>query len=390
MTTIMMAAVMLSAGSLWAQDATEAKAEHAATPWVGVRLQPVGAALAAQMKLDGSGLVVENIATGSPAEKAGVERYDVIVKIGNEPVSSDAAQFAAHVAKLEAGQRVRLTLLRDGKRRRVNVVLAQRPCEPVAYAYQPEEDVAWTDHYRVGQQLVRAEPGSVVTINGREIRIPRVLASLPDNFVATTEVEVKGDAAVARIRRKENGKSLTVERRSDGVMVVTRADSRAEGDDQERVAEFDTVEALQAGDTEAYELFQSVGEPRKMLHLTVPSIAPEVMAKVRRKVADTREDIAELSDQAGREIGDLLERMDVEAERIGSEWMAELRELVDSVRQSPEGSAREFEIDENGRITVHLRSDEGDMTLRFKDENDLREKAPALHEAYKALLSGGN
>lgn len=68
---------------------TEIK-EHGALRevWVGVHVQEIPAALAESLDLEtNAGVIVANVDKGSPADKAGIERGDVIRKIGNDTIS---------------------------------------------------------------------------------------------------------------------------------------------------------------------------------------------------------------------------------------------------------------------------------------------------------------
>jgi len=56
--------------------------------WVGVHVQEIPASLAESLDLEtNAGVIVANVDKGSPADKAGIERGDVIRKIGNDVIS---------------------------------------------------------------------------------------------------------------------------------------------------------------------------------------------------------------------------------------------------------------------------------------------------------------
>lgn len=60
------------------------------------------------------GAVVEDVAPGSPAEAAGLQRYDVILRMQNRPVAN-AGSVLATVGIAEPGTRLSLTYLRGGR-----------------------------------------------------------------------------------------------------------------------------------------------------------------------------------------------------------------------------------------------------------------------------------
>ena len=71
------------------------------------------------------GVIVQNVVKGSPAERAGLERNDVIVEMNGQPVT-DSDKFRFKIADIPPGTRVKLGLLREGKRLAVEVVLADK------------------------------------------------------------------------------------------------------------------------------------------------------------------------------------------------------------------------------------------------------------------------
>lgn len=62
-----------------------------------------------------SGAQVANVKSGGPAEKAGVQENDVVVKIGDRTVA-DADEFVVAVRQLVIGQEAPLEVMRDGRK----------------------------------------------------------------------------------------------------------------------------------------------------------------------------------------------------------------------------------------------------------------------------------
>lgn len=71
------------------------------------------------------GVVVQNVVKGSPAERAGIQRNDVIVELNGAPVA-DSDKFRFKIADTPAGTKIRLGVLRDGKKLALEVTLADR------------------------------------------------------------------------------------------------------------------------------------------------------------------------------------------------------------------------------------------------------------------------
>lgn len=73
-----------------------------------------------------SGVVVLEVVSGGPAAQAGIQPGDIIVSIGGEPVRS-VEDFLAKFRRRNPGERIEVEFARDGTRRTVTVVLAERP-----------------------------------------------------------------------------------------------------------------------------------------------------------------------------------------------------------------------------------------------------------------------
>ena len=82
---------------------------------IGVSIRDVGTEDKAQ-----AGVVVEEVTTESPAEKAGIKKGDVITEFDGERVRS-VRQFSRLVQETPAGRKVQTVLMRDGQRVTVSV-----------------------------------------------------------------------------------------------------------------------------------------------------------------------------------------------------------------------------------------------------------------------------
>ena len=91
---------------------------------IGVQVQDVTKELAEQLGLDDTaGALVAEVLEGSPAERAGIERGDVILEANRQPVEN-AAAFVRVVRAAEPGKSV-LLLVRSGRGTRYVAVKAE-------------------------------------------------------------------------------------------------------------------------------------------------------------------------------------------------------------------------------------------------------------------------
>ncbi len=101
--------------------------------WIGLKLQDLTANLA-----DGFGLrspeggIVLAVASGAPAEKAGLKIGDVITAVDGAP-SANARQVMNAIARADVGQRTALTVFRNGAEQRIEVTIAEFPGDRTPY-----------------------------------------------------------------------------------------------------------------------------------------------------------------------------------------------------------------------------------------------------------------
>jgi len=92
--------------------------------YLGVNIQNITDDLAASLSLKSKkGALVSDVVQGSPAEKAGVKRGDVIVACDKKEIA-DSHELATLVALLPVGKKVPLRLIRDGKETTLSVKIA--------------------------------------------------------------------------------------------------------------------------------------------------------------------------------------------------------------------------------------------------------------------------
>lgn len=100
--------------------------------FLGINVSEIPEMLGAHIDLPaGQGVLVRVVAPGSAADVAGMRVHDVILKVAGKPVAShhDVSQaVAAH----EAGDAIKIEILRQGEARQVEAVLDARPAERMA------------------------------------------------------------------------------------------------------------------------------------------------------------------------------------------------------------------------------------------------------------------
>ncbi|MEM7037496.1 MAG: PDZ domain-containing protein, partial [Bacteroidota bacterium] len=87
--------------------------------------KPGRAFLGVHYEMANGGSHVTRVVGDTPASKAGLERGDVITKVDGRTLTT-LEDLADYIGKKKAGEKVSLTLRRDGKTKKVNVTLGER------------------------------------------------------------------------------------------------------------------------------------------------------------------------------------------------------------------------------------------------------------------------
>ncbi|MFO0890322.1 MAG: trypsin-like peptidase domain-containing protein [Isosphaeraceae bacterium] len=105
---------------------------------IGVRLETLTPVLAKQLGLSPSekGILVGEVATGSPADKAGLRQGDVILGFGGEKIAS-IPSFRLKVSSSPVGKSFDIEYYREGKRQTATITPA--PAENVVFEQEKEQ-----------------------------------------------------------------------------------------------------------------------------------------------------------------------------------------------------------------------------------------------------------
>ena len=97
--------------------------------WFGVTIQPLTPELAKQFDLkEEKGALVGDVIEGSPAEKAGLQRGDVIIEYDGKKIE-EPYQLRNMVANTTPGQEVELKIIRENKAEIKKVTISELPAE---------------------------------------------------------------------------------------------------------------------------------------------------------------------------------------------------------------------------------------------------------------------
>ena len=156
-----------------APRATERKA------WLGVGISAAAEALRHQLKLpEGTGLIIDFIEPKSPAANAGLQEFDLLVKLDDQWLVNPE-QFAVIVRMQKPDTEVKLTLVREGREQTVSVKLVEHELPKLGVAdplgYWMEARPGFNPQPKLGFERVRLvdEPRRTTTMldGEREITV---------------------------------------------------------------------------------------------------------------------------------------------------------------------------------------------------------------------------
>jgi len=120
----------------WVADQLMAKG-RVVRGWLGVVIQEITPEIAETIGVK-EGILISQVAPGSPAEKAGLKVGDIIVAIDGEKVR-EVRELQFRIMKTPPGTEVTLTILRGGKEQTIKAKVGEMP-EEVSFG-QPKEQV---------------------------------------------------------------------------------------------------------------------------------------------------------------------------------------------------------------------------------------------------------
>lgn len=361
-------------------SASEAAVRKSGKAYLGVHVTPVPAAVASQLRLGHDGAMIENVVKGSPADQAGLRRYDVIASLGDKDAVAvkGIEPFVEAVRGRKAGETLTLGIIRGGKKRAVKVTMAKPGEGAFEYKYANDPDNELLDEVRVHRGTMRKKGGVWVmgTPDGLSVRLPsEALDALPEalrgRFLVRSKVLRGDDTLEHSVTRVGDGQSLRFHKSADGKITVTRTGQ--EGKSEKAV--YDSIEQLKARDPEAYRLFAPYcDEHRREGDGFGLRIEGRPLSELGKETAQAAEEFNRKFEQRIRAIA---EQMDKQAGRARV-----------AIAKAVAPTTRKFDVDETGRIRVQVLRDGDELNMTFANEAEMKAKSPKLYEQYKKMVEG--
>jgi serine protease Do len=163
--------------------------------FIGVTLTDVTPALQRALGLPvAEGAMVQDVTPRSPAERAGLRAYDVIVEVEGTKVASNQ-ELIQNISARQPGTVAKLEVVREGRRQGMSVKLAERPSRDEAEAQNGGDDSARP----VGPAEAPTPPlGVTVRELDRAFRVGRI----PDDIEGVIVARVDATGAARQVLRR--------------------------------------------------------------------------------------------------------------------------------------------------------------------------------------------
>lgn len=410
MATVMGISIFLAC--LAAQDnvvlgaTTETQDEPVA--WMGIVMSELPEPLAAQLGLEEQGIMIINVAEDSPAQAAGLQKFDVLVSCEGEGLGSDTAELSRIVRAREPGDVVHFMVLRNAASMDIAVRLGEQPGkDDVRYIYEVHPKTVVTQELKGRSQIIRKDDEGNWVIEDLgdigEEDFSTLLLTVPglDALDHSFQWEMDDEARTLRIRVTEDGRTVEIQRDGEDPITVTRTTEEAgETDSTARV--YEDEEQLREEDPEAYKIYKkSVGEgPGYRLHVVAPKT--EDLAKRQKEWAlQIRKSIEENRSTWQETLQEALETArNAQEEAMGSyyealkayedasefvPWLEQWKGKLPYLYVPPGEPSTTITVEADG--TIHVVTTKGDSTLKrvFRDEEELREHSEQLYDKYLQL-----
>jgi len=193
--------------------------------WIGITVQDIDADLARYLKASAiKGALIKKAEKTGPASKAGIREGDIMLSIGNRNILS-AKDFQTAMSGLSAGEKINITVWRDGKIKTVIVKTSIFPIElALDLAYKllgiSVENLPTKNRYI---NKVFAKQGVLISELNRQSFLARIGARPGDVIRQIDDITIKNindfEKAITKYRQK---KSLVIElQRGDQLYNIT-------------------------------------------------------------------------------------------------------------------------------------------------------------------------
>lgn len=226
MTTGIQAAFADTDKTAQAPDSTQQQVQAQRT-WLGVTLSSVPEVLSKQLGdviPERQGVMVQSVSPDSPAQKAGIQAFDILLNYGDQKLYS-AEQLAGLVASDTANKEVTLGVVRNGIKKDINVTLGAHslPATPMSrhpmFGFNRQPMMPGYPGV-MPRTIPRAIPRAMPDFRMPSLPTPSGKTHIMQQFESIQIKKLDGDRYHAEVEYQENGgekKQFTFEGKYDEV-----------------------------------------------------------------------------------------------------------------------------------------------------------------------------
>ena len=386
-------------------------------PWLGVSIGNVSSSMTAQLRLDGRGVLVRNVVDGSPADKAGIEAHDIIISLDGDDV--DTGRLLEVLATHDPDDTVTVVVLRGGVEVDVSVTLGTRGESPgVNFSWKFEGDPTAEIEDRIhtrGRFMFKDDEGIWTMKDLGDLdelkNLPvNIRMFLPKAGSRSTRVFIEGGNKIVKTKVERDGTAIAIVQDGDGEITVTRTDD----DGEEVTVEYDSKEALQEGDEEAFDLLHGAGNfAFGEIHLDGlgegafafdfdfdfdTDVFHEKAMEWRIRLDEGLGDAHEVFARAMEEFEHVKEQLEAAGGSASLEQFEHLKDLfadengavkfgpLHAIARIGGKPKQSFEVRTDGTIEVRIRRGDSELVRLFSDEDDLADRDPELAKKFRKLM----
>jgi hypothetical protein len=376
--------------------------------WLGVSIMAVPESMSAQMGAQGRGIMVGNVVTDSPADKAGIQANDVIVSLNGEVVSGDVGPAVDLIKARKPGETVNVGVLRGGQPMTLKVTLGSR----AGLATDHMKNFNWKfegmpahveEQIKTrGKFMMKTPDGELIIKDLGELddlkNLPHnIRMFVPQAGTRSAQVTVENGQKTIRLNVVKDGSTLGIEQDDGGPITVRRSDDGG----QETVATYDNADALKAADQDAYELYSQAGQG-VFVHTDGDGDAQHIVIQgdgdfdwtgdagqwkvhLEESLAEAKEAYAEAMEELHANLMELKNQGTFDVQKLHDMLNAQGKGMGQAFAFHTGKAKHRFEVNADGSIEVSIRKGDSEMAQSFKNEADLAQRRPDLYEKYEAV-----
>jgi len=347
-------------------------------PWLGIQFGPVSKPLAAQLRIDaGSGQMVTNVVEGSPADTAGLQQYDVIVNLDGTAASSSIEEFMSIVRAFKPGESHNLTVVRNGQRINLSLVVGARPDEIGPSKYKSDdEELSQGNVFGRSGMLQKDDKGNWVFKGFNMPDLPDFWKAIPapsdHDFLFNVPLPGGKGKKIQMYMKAGEGKTTRVEKAEDGKITVITTTTE-NGKESTTTKTYNSEADLEAADPDAAKMLKEGPQMRFNFSGDGKMHFNTIEGDLKTRIEEAMKN----AEGALKGSEDLLKQLDsMKLDGAG-------RVMIGRKAKTS------FEVTPDGKVKVTTRKGDDEITTVYDNADALRQANPEQFRKFERLQDSG-